>query len=514
MDKYKLTRAIEKAITGKAVRVANILAALTLDDIVRPRAKFSKDSMLKAFVLAKLKSIKFNSKLSLYLGANESDALALGFFKDANSHIIVPDRRTFGIFEKNLSKEDNKLIDFVAKTIDDIVHVVGVTLDYGVFLSEDSTKNITEEKGKKHVKERTEEAAKEVKKILLHQLKRGTKYNAIYNDESFLDLLIHIAISKDFAKNGSKVLMYLQNGKRVPTGAALFYYLDKYSVDEVSEVFNKIFDITFNLAEKAKIISRRGRYTIAIDCHKWEYWGKKVGKFVVGKEPEHGTNKCFKFITLDITNHEQRFTLCALPFLDGDKQNDLVIKLLNAARMKIHIHTVLIDRGFLDSELLNYLKKEGLYFIIPSKKSNRALLKDASFLKPDPVGVLKDVLMGNIRINLIVKKEGEKLYGFFTNMNIIAGDNNLALAIANMYERRWQIESGYRVKKDFRGRTTSKKYIIRFLYFMLSVILYNFWVLLNSLVIATLNLKSTKPVVSAKVLGAILYSTRVLLAIT
>lgn len=242
--------------------------------------------------------------------------------------------------------------------------------------------------------------------------------------------------------------------------------------------------------------------------------GKKIDKFVVGKEPEHGTNRCFKFITLDVTNHEQRFTLCALPFLDGDKQNDLVVKLLNAAREKIHIHTVLIDRGFLDSELLDYLKREGLYFVIPSKKNNRALLKDASFLKPDPVGVLKDVLMGNVRVNLIVKKEGDKLYGFFTNMNVVTGDNNLALAIANMYERRWQIESGYRVKKDFRGKTTSKKYIIRFLYFMLSVILYNFWVLVNSLVIFGLNLKSTKPIVSAKVLDAILYSTKVLLAVT
>ncbi len=514
MDRHKLAKAIKEAFTGKAMRVADVLAAITVNNTIRPRMEFSMDAMLKAFVLAKLKGIRFNSKLSLYLEANENDALSLGFFKDANNHIRIPNRRTLGLFKKNLSEEDNKLINFVAKTIDDIAHIVGLTLDYGVFLFETSIKTTAKENDKKCIKERVEEAAKEVKKILLHHLKKGTKYNAIYNDESFLDLLVHIAISKDFAKNGSKVLMYLQNGERVPTGAALFYYLNKYSTEEVSDIFNKIFDITFNLAEKAKIISRRGRYTIAIDCHKWEYWGKKIDKFVVGKEPEHGTNKCFKFITLDVTNHEQRFTLCALPFLDKDNQNELVIKLLAGARKKINIRTILIDRGFLDSKLLNYLKSEGLYFIIPSKKSNRALLKDASFLKPDSVGVLKDVLMGDVRVNLIVKKEGDKLYGFFTNMNIVTGDNGLALAIADMYKRRWQIESGYRVKKDFRGRTTSKKYIIRYLYFMLSVILYNFWVLVNSLVIATLNLKGTKPVVSAKVLDAILYSTKVLLGIT
>ncbi len=49
---------------------------------------------------------------------------------------------------------------------------------------------------------------------------------------------------------------------------------------------------------------------------------------------------------------------------------------------------------------------------------------------------------------------------------------------------------------------------------MLSIVLYNFWVLINGLLISELNLKGDKPILSAKVFDAILYKTRALADIT
>lgn len=34
---------------------------------------------------------------------------------------------------------------------------------------------------------------------------------------------------------------------------------------------------------------------------------------VMGKKPERGTNKCYKFITINIVENGKRFTLLALP---------------------------------------------------------------------------------------------------------------------------------------------------------------------------------------------------------
>ena len=67
----------------------------------------------------------------------------------------------------------------------------------------------------------------------------------------------------------------------------------------------------------------------------------------------------------------------------------------------------------------------------------------------------------------------------------------------------WQIETGYRVKEyTFRGKTCSKNYIIRYFYFMLSVILYDCWVLADLLIIAALGIRTVKTTVTAKIFSA------------
>ena len=75
------------------------------------------------------------------------------------------------------------------------------------------------------------------------------------------------------------------------------------------------------------------------------------------------------------------------------------------------------------------------------------------------------------------------------------------------YSKRWGIETSYRVKKMFRGKTTSRNYIIRQFYFMMSVVLYNLWVLVNILVSMFMFGKMAgKLPVTAKLFGTALYS--------
>jgi hypothetical protein len=81
--------------------------------------------------------------------------------------------------------------------------------------------------------------------------------------------------------------------------------------------------------------------------------------------------------------------------------------------------------------------------------------------------------------NLMVKydEKDKEYYTFATNFEIVYKDD--IKCIAEMYRKRWGIETGYRVKKDFLAITTTECYIVRMLYFMVSVILYNFWLLCN-----------------------------------
>ena len=77
---------------------------------------------------------------------------------------------------------------------------------------------------------------------------------------------------------------------------------------------------------------------------------------------------------------------------------------------------MLLDRGFLSSDLINFLKSKDLEFIIPAKKSNKAII-NSKLLEPSPVAVIKNELLGDAEVNLIVIKEGKHRYGFFTNIN-------------------------------------------------------------------------------------------------
>ena len=93
------------------------------------------------------------------------------------------------------------------------------------------------------------------------------------------------------------------------------------------------------------------------------------------------------------------------------------------------------------------------------------------------------------------KKKNEKSC-FITDLDV---DEDSAEDYAELFRRRWGIETSYRVKGDFRPRTTSKNYIVRSFYFLFSVCMYNLWVVLNLILsIALYGKLSKKPLLTAK----------------
>ena len=49
--------------------------------------------------------------------------------------------------------------------------------------------------------------------------------------------------------------------------------------------------------------------------------------------------------------------------------------------------------------------------------------------------------------------------------------------IPEEYRYRWGIETSYRVEDGFEAKTTSRNFTLRVICFMLSIILYNLWIL-------------------------------------
>jgi hypothetical protein len=52
--------------------------------------------------------------------------------------------------------------------------------------------------------------------------------------------------------------------------------------------------------------------------------------------------------------------------------------------------------------------------------------------------------------------------------------------ILKLYKKRWGIETSYRMIGQFFAKTTTDDYAVRVWYFVLAILLYNVWVLLNA----------------------------------
>jgi putative transposase len=104
---------------------------------------------------------------------------------------------------------------------------------------------------------------------------------------------------------------------------------------------------------------------------------------------------------------------------------------------------------------------------------------------------------------VIKDKEGIKR-AFATNLDV---EEKEAFELFDLYSKRWGIETSYRVKGEFKPKTTSKNYVVRLFYFLFSVCLYNLWVLASIFIGAVIGRFSLKkPLITAKFFGTLLYT--------
>lgn len=451
-----------------------------------------------------LKGLKSQSELVRYLKAHETDSLKLGFFKDENNKLKTPDQRTFSYFIKNhLDEEKKQIIEFVVSKIEKIADKFNIVLDIEVFdkRKKDDKAERCEKTFYNHKNEKVRELCKLIRKKIYPKINLDIRSNSIFRKNDFLDFLVHIALTEDFAENGSRTFSQILN-KRTPTSDTLLYHIKKFEDRKLlQKMFIEIFNLIYKMSKRSNLLSGR-KLDVAIDFTDWFYYGKDRGMMVLGKKPEKGTTKCFRFATINVVEHGERFTLLALPVSTFDSKEKILENLISFAKKRISIRKLYVDRGFFSSSVINLLKKMGITFLMPAIKNDRVI--DYSY-SVSPPAVIKNYPMKDCKFNLVILEKEEKRYAFATNMNFNNNDILLSEKLFNPYSKRWGIETSYRVKKCFRGKTTSRNYIVRQFYFMLSVVLYDLWILVNLLLSVFLFGKVSKKIpITAKLFGTVL----------
>ena len=316
--------------------------------------RFNPVSMAKAIILKKLKSMKSFEELYDYLKSHPNVVKLLGF----NGRL--PSRKTLSHFyNERMSVDVKRIIDAFARISMEMMFKKGLIPD--VDLSYQHDDSVSERTLRRKKRKYIENLIKFLKENLIHQLPIELKRNSVYTKEDLLNLLLHMAITNDFAENGSRTFGRLSSD-------TLLYHLRKLRIEEVIDSFDKIIDWTYNIARRIVPEFFDMKLDVAIDVTDWLYYGE-WDDYVIGTQPRRGTHKAYKYMTVCIVENGVRFTLKALPIKTMSERYKVFEELLRFALERIKISRVYLDRWFYDLEYIRILRKLGLNFIIQAQKS-------------------------------------------------------------------------------------------------------------------------------------------------
>jgi putative transposase len=420
-------------------------------------------------------------------------------------------QRTLSHFQsRKIDLETKKLIKYSARKITEISEKFGIILDMQTL---QPTKPSKQTKKRNQILQRdnkTKTICKTFKNHFSPFFNLNLHHNTLYTKNQFINLLIHLGQTKDFAENGYKTYNQIQPHP-APNADTLLYHLKNYENEKsLQKMFITLFELIWQMARKNQLFSTRKKLDVAIDFTEWYYYGNRSTTMVVGKEPDRGTSKCYKFATINIVEAGKRFTLLALPVGPFTNKEEILKQLLTFTKQRIRIRRLYVDRGFFDSKSIRLFNNMHLTYIMPA--SNISTVKQLLQITPAP-HIITDFPMKDISFNLIIVEDEEKdgkivKRAFATNETYDEQDVDLTERLFFLYGKRWGIETSYRVKKhSFLPKTTSKHYLIRLFYFLFSVLLYNLWILAD--ILLWLSIKGyvgSDHIVTSKLFGTILYT--------
>ena len=143
----------------------------------------------------------------------------------------------------------------------------------------------------------------------------------------------------------------------------------------------------------------------------------------------------------------------------------------------------MMDRGFFKTEMIKLLESMEINFIMPAVRNERVKRMLNEYAKGN-IPSVTEYEMGSKVYLVIAKKKGskeedkpdDKFIAFVTNIKFDDPERVVSV-IPEEYRYRWGIETSYRVEDGFESKTTSRNFTLRVIYFMLSIILYNLWIL-------------------------------------
>ena len=329
------------------------------------------------------------------------------------------------------------------------------------------------------------------------KLPKGARYSL----QDTLTVLLHAATSTNNSSESASNDLKLNSDKNIPSSDTINTYIKSNNIEHIRSSFQKINQNIVNT------LNLQGTtHDVAIDFHDIPFYGAKNTPNVRGIKPKNGTSWGYSFCTVDIIGNN-KLTLDVIDINGLVKNYNLLIRsmLERVQKTGIQIGTLFMDREFFHIEPISVAHELNVDFVIAAKsnsKINRMLnehkkrfgrtstIFEYNFDKGGPT--FNIVAVANSKYDSMKKtdKGNREFHLFATNLKF-GSIYEFITIVPEEYRKRWNIETGYRVKNEFKIRTCSKSPVVRTLYFVLQCTLYNILNMLKSeLEITAYQLKS------------------------
>lgn len=331
--------------------------------------------------------------------------------------------------------------------------------------------------------------------LALRNLIIPNRYNCVYSERDIVKALTYLSLEAEYAEGGldalgSKIRRSHVSGL-VPSSDAFLYRLEKIGRKEALAMLQEMNGMVLALAKRKGAFRRKA--IVAIDLTYIPYYGKPNPYVVPGKY-KLGTKWFYCYAAVQLVERGRRYVIksCLVTRLElGEKAKILEELVTVARRAGVHIGLLLLDKGFYSYEVIKALKGLGVRFLIAVPKNERVKEAILDYYRTGKGQVRRFSLErdGNpVDFNLTIHrlrrtKKGLRnileLYGAFaTNL----GAEKALRAwerVPEDYRRRWGIETGFRVGKAFRAKTTSRNQAVREIYHQYAIVLENLWTFRN-----------------------------------
>ena len=303
---------------------------------------------------------------------------------------------------------------------------------------------------------------------------------ANYSYQEILNVLLHAATSStDSLESASNDLRSKIPNIRIPSADTIFNYIKSNSIESVLYSFRRINNEIFSMMDLKTSV-----HDIAIDFHDDPYYGSRNTPCIRGIKPKNGTSWGYSFCTLDIIGNS-KLTLDVIDINGLSKDYSILMESLfeRIEKMGVKVGTVYMDREFFNLKVLSKMDEHKLEFVIAAKsnKKIKEILEKHRKEYGDTSTVFEYKFQGGgPTFNIVAILNPNKEYILFATNREVDLIDAFVKQIPEEYRKRWNIETGYRVKNDFEIRTCSKSPVARTLFFVIQCIMCNILNMLKS----------------------------------